>query len=184
VSIELRPSDQDAWLLATGDLPQPLLVRFEYRGDRLRLTGLRLESGQPITAAVLRDIPVGELVEAYVPHLRQQFQNVRRQMLESDASELGASHQRFTELLEPMLKIATSGDAAVLTASRGPGAKPPSAAEYRAFAQMYAEELTSRGERGALSRTAKRWGVHRSTALRWLRSMPRELLEGEDHDQS
>jgi hypothetical protein len=168
-------------MLATGGVPQPLLVRYEYQNDRLRLTGLRLESGQPITSAVLRDIPVGELVQAYVPHLREEFQNVRKQMLE--AEHLDASHQRFSELLEPMLRIATSGEAAVLM-PRGAGAKSPSAAEYRAFAQLYAEELSSRGERGALSRTAARWGVHRSTALRWLRSMPQELLEGEDHEQT
>jgi hypothetical protein len=67
---------------------------------------------------------------------------------------------------------------------RGPGAKSPTAADYRAFAQMYAEELSNGPAWGALSRTAARWGVHRSTARRWLQNMPPELLEGEDHDES
>jgi hypothetical protein len=169
-------------MLATGGIPQPLLVRFEYRADRLRLTGLRIESGQPITAAVLRSIPVGELAKAYLPHFREQFQNALQRVSQADPSEFAANQQRFTELLEPMLRIATSGEAAVL-GPRGPGAKPPTAAEYRAFAAIYAEELAS-GERGALSRTADRWGVHRSTALRWLRNMPRVLLEGGNHDET
>jgi hypothetical protein len=170
---------EEGWWRATGAVPQPLLIRFEYVVDRLQVTGLRLESGGPITAAVLRSIPIGELKEAYLPHLREQFSEVRKQVL--DGYDV-AGQQRFTELLEPILHIATSGEAAVLT-PRSRGAKSPTAAEYRAFAAMYAEELT-RGERGAVSRTARRWGVHRSTALRWRNEMPKDLQDGGEDDQT
>jgi hypothetical protein len=134
-----------------------------------------------VSIVVLRSIPVGELVQAYLPRLREQFQHARKRMLEDGPPADHSERQRFTELLEPMLRIATSGEAAVLE-PRGRGAKTPTTADYRAFAQMYAEELTNGPEWGALTRTAKRWGVHRSTALRWLNSMPRELLEGGGHD--
>jgi hypothetical protein len=162
-------------MVATGEgLPQPLKVRFDYRAGRFQLTGLRMESGQPITAAVLRSIPVGELVAAYLPRFRDQFQDLKQQVLESDFD--AAKHRQFGELLAPMLRIAVSGEAAVLT-KRSRGAKPPTDAEYRAFARIYLEERAV-GERGALSRTAKRLDVHRSTALRWLRNMPMRLPEG------
>ena len=49
--------------------------------------------------------------------------------------------------------------------SRGPGAKPPTTAALRAFAKAYSEEL--RAGRGAVSRTARRIKVDRSTAHRW-----------------
>jgi hypothetical protein len=171
--IDLQPTDQEGWMLATGGVPQPLLVRFEYRGDRLKVTGLRMESGEPITAAVLRSIPVGKLAAAYTPHLRRQFWDAQQRFLQAEYD--AAAHKRFSELLEPMLHV-MSGEAVKLTA-RGRGAKPPTDDEYRAFARIYLEERAV-GERGALSRAAKQWGVHRSTALRWLRSMPKGLLEG------
>jgi hypothetical protein len=180
VPISLEPADEEGWMLATGEeLPQALEVRFGNRGGRLQLTGLRLESGEAITAAVLRSIPVGELTKAYLPHLREQFQDTWQRFLRAESYD-AAAHKRFNELLEPMLRIATSGEAAALTAqgSRGRGAKPPTDDEYRAFARIYAEQLAL-GERGALSRTADEWGVHRSTALRWLRNMPKGLIEGE-----
>jgi hypothetical protein len=174
--ISLEPTDEQGWMVATGEgLPQPLEVRFDYRAGRFQLTGLRMESGQPITAAVLRSIPVGELAAAYLSRFREQFQDVKQQFLESDYD--AAKHRRFGEMLEPMLRIALSGEAAVLT-KRSRGAKPPTDAEYRAFARIYVEERAV-GERGALSRTAERWGVHRSTALRWLRNIPKGLRQGE-----
>lgn len=175
--ISLEPADDEGWIVATGEgLPQPLKVRFGYRGGRIQLTGLRMESGEAITAAVLRGIPVGELAKAYQPRLREQFWDAQQRFLQSGSYD-PAAHKRFSELLEPVLRIASSGEAAVLT-PRGRGAKPPTEADYRAFARKYLEQRAV-GERGALSRTAKDWGVHRSTALRWLRSMPKSLLEGE-----
>ena len=167
-------------MLATGErLPQPLKVRYDYLGGRFQLTGLRMESGQPITAAVLRSIPVGELAAAYLPHLREQFQqqdavkDTVARFFRLDPIE-AASQQRFISLLQ--LAVAESGETAKLT-PRGRGAKPPTDAEYRAFTRIYLEERAL-GERGALSRTAERWGVNRSTALRWLRNLPGGLLEG------
>jgi hypothetical protein len=184
--VSLEPADEEGWMVATGEgLPQPLQVRFDNRGGRFQLTGLRMESGEPITAAVLRSIPVGELAAAYTPHLRRQFwdawQEEQRAWQEAGSGEMPpdwmSQRQRVRNLLEQVLPVAASGEAAKLT-PRGRGAKPPTDAEYRAFALIYVEERAV-GERGALSRTAERWGVHRSTALRWLRNMPKGLLQGE-----
>ncbi len=213
-SIDFEDIGVPGWWLATGsDLPTPVRVRFSRSDGRLHLTGLLIDSGEPITSALLRRIPVGQLAETYLDamrvHLEEELRSAeseedlfglvlldarRRRQLEGLADAPVAEWDPFFDTIEDysssaarlsyardvLRRFEEAGEVAELT-PRGRGAKPPTDAEYRAFARIYLEERAL-NEHGALSRTAKKWGVHRSTALRWLRSLPEGLFNGGNVD--
>jgi hypothetical protein len=179
--IELPPVvDEDAWIsVRGGGLRQPILVKVKRVGLTVGIAALHIDSGLELTSSDLRTLRLGDLA-AQIGDLFRRIEQRRGEVFElgklihfgadgkpsPPADALEAIHTRST--IETIARwsdrLAGLPATAEAELSRGRGAKPPTTTDLRGFAQVYLEEA---GRRGTMTRTARRIGMHRSTAHRW-----------------
>lgn len=201
--------DLDDWIKVEGEgLPQPISVKVRSVAGELTIVGVRIDDGRPVKSADLRAVRLGALVDQLQAHLRdlaawflEDAREASREMefygvhatgtTEAEPDPLtpeGHAVVRMREAWDDYDRLAKwhrrepdLGEEATL--ARGRGASPPSAVELRRFAAVFTDEKTKR-QRGAVTRTARRIGVDRSTAHRWINHCKRQgvlPIEQEGH---
>jgi hypothetical protein len=181
--IDLPPTlDADAWIgVRGGGLSQPIQVKVTHVGLAARIVALRIDSGLEVTSSDLRTIRLGDLAAQLsallrridrsreaVPGLTRSIHGVPGEPLPPGGASEAALQRWKIEYLGRWSDESAGPPAAVETdLSRGRGAKPAAETELRLFAQVYLGEAAD--GRGAVTRTARRIGVDRSTAHRWIK---------------
>lgn len=175
----------DDWITVTGGgLPQTIGVRVRAAQGQFHVIGLRIENSERITSATLRALPLGALADALRSQLRKRAVRLAEQTFDieevirlgpSDLPPMTPKQQAANAELEALSDWVTEleadvGEDEITPASalaRGRGAAQPTPADLRGFAAVFKEELIG-APRGALSRTSRRLGIHRSTTARWV----------------
>lgn len=180
-----------------GGLAQPIAVNVRMAGASLRIVGITIDNGEEVTSNTLRSIRVAHLAAELQKFLREEladWHHEESRVLEWFESQahmdpddvefspgaftgpreyLSAEEHMALELAEIRIGrrrltawLEESGEDVVFK-PRTRGMSAPTDAEYRRFALIYLEELEA-GERGAKARTARRSGMGRQTAYRWI----------------
>lgn len=180
------------WIKVSGTaVPHPLSVRVEMAKDGPRVVGMQIDDVEALTGADLRLIRLGELVEHLVEHLREQYREDLYDLREADReldflrvdrSRLrdqgfdaqtpeGFAMMQFDDAGASMDRLSgwygRSVPPGAGELARGRGASAPTVADLEAFAMVLGDERV-RKPHGAVTRTARRIGVDRSTAHRWI----------------
>lgn len=155
-----HPDAEPGWFSASGgNLPQPVRIRVGLVRGRLRVIGVALDNGRPVTSNDLRALRLGDLLEACVedydpagPHL---------------AGEKFKYHESLTQdwtVLDIWLRSAPTVEQVDVTPARRGSA--PSDDQLRQFASVYLEEQRDHPRR-AMTLTTRRIPMARSTGYRW-----------------
>lgn len=185
----LADPDDDQWIYVEGaGLRQPLYLRIArtgppvqpFGGSDLVVTGVLINNGQPVTSTDLR-LPLQRILEQFARHLRSEAADVATKTPAQNSSDWAYQKSGVAEYDEWVASMASLPP--VEAAPRGRGAPPPTEDELRAFAAVYAHELRL-GARGAVTRSAEKFGMHRVTAHKWIqRCREAGILPSEESDR-
>lgn len=162
----LADPDDDEWIFVEGGgLRQPVYVRIARVGDdlvgsRLVVVGVLISNGRQVTSTDLR-LPLQRILEQFERHY----------FAPSDPTAPRSSDERWyrttgREAFDDWTSLMGSLPEAP-PPPRGRGAAPPTDDELRSFAAVYVRELRTNA-RGAVSRAAEAFGMHRVTAHKWI----------------
>lgn len=190
--IDVPAEGPSGWIGVGGTaVPHPLSVRIKMTAGGPRVVGMRIDDVDALTGAELRQIRLGELVEHLVECFRVQHHQDQDDFREADReldflrvdrerqrdegfnahTPEGFAMLQLDDALASMDRLdawlgsrpqPTTGDLA-----RGRGASAPTVEDLQAFAEVLEDERISKPH-GAVTRTARRIGVDRSTAHRWI----------------
>jgi len=187
-------------------MSQAIEVRASLHGAELRIVAIRIDNDRVVDSASLRSIRMGALTDelhAYVTEELAAAEDEERELGRAverlEAADERGTRRGFTSAPPEMLSgleqaVLTFAEAGVYRQAltnalandgagefrpRGRGSKPPTDDEYRQFAAIYLEELSTR-PRGAKKRTADRAAMDRGTAYRWIRECQRRGLIPDD----
>jgi hypothetical protein len=157
----LADDEDRSWVrVEGGGLRQPVYVRIGWVGEELGVLGVLINNGQRINSSDIR-LPLGRIVAQWAREEmpgRPDYAGARKMKDLIIAEEDWAHWNMF---------VADNLPAGESVAPRGRGAAPPSESDLKAFAAVYIDELRTK-QRGAVSRTAERFGMHRVTAHKWI----------------
>lgn len=165
--------DPSAWVhVEGGGLAQPIEVRIDHVGLRVRVVDLRIVGAPEITSSALRTVRLGEITDQLSAQVRRHDLGVRGPWPACDRSESTVAPRATldTPTIDSTIwfaRVATSLASDDPSLSRGRGASPPTVELLERFAQVYLDEIIVR-HRGAISRTSRRLHMDRSTARRWI----------------
>ncbi len=174
-------SDGGKWTrVRDGDDGRPLDVRIQLMDGRPRVLGLRLDDGLPVTARQLRAVSLPEIEAAFGLYMARK--NADLELLEENTAHGGALSSEDAEeawgnslIVQELRQLQGTwaqdlqGSAETELGPRGLGASPPTDNELRRFAAALQSQRLTR-HRGAVTRTAKTLGMHRTTAHRWIKT--------------
>jgi hypothetical protein len=177
---DLHSSEGGDWIeVIEGGLDQPIEVRVRYVGASLEIVGLRMDNARPITSTVLRTVRLADLTDQLHQFLRR-AEAVKAALIQVPLDRRsGDTRPDGDGWVEPTLRgverllewedrLSNVPVTAETSLARGRGASPPTTADLRGFARVFLDECAAH-PRGAVSRTARRIGVDRSTAHRWIK---------------
>lgn len=184
------------WIGVRGTaVPHPMWVRVKLLNDGPRVVAMQIDGDVALTGAALREIRLGELVEHLSAHLRelsevdldypasadhqlnspQEYQPTAGSLFveaylaayspESVAARRPSRAQASTA--QPESRASSTHPPSAGRFARGRGASAPTSEDLEAFATVLGDERVTRPH-GAVTRTARRIGVDRSTAHRWI----------------
>jgi hypothetical protein len=192
--VDARTAGGEWTRVRDGRNGRPFDVRFRLIHGRPRVLGVRFDDDAPVTARQLREPRITDLESAFGHFLAMSAADVREveaMLLELQAGSgtddaedlhdtLSVIEAMRHEADEWRNDLAQPDDTPMKP--RGRGASPPTDDDLRRLLRVLREQRL-RGQRGAITRTARQIGMDRSTVYRWLASCEeRGLLPAETGD--